>query len=179
MRVKYRWMTPDEVHRLAEIDRSEEIRTGYEVEGSQLRKIDVMWDTPSYDLEGEGDHTVSYITAFCLDHLKAGGKLMGAFLNEKLVGVGLIRENIRCGMAQLAFLQVSKEYRRQQIGSHLLREMEEVARASEADRIYVSATPSGSAVCFYLSHGFELTAEVVPELLELEPEDIHMLKMLD
>ena len=103
MRIKYRWMAPNEVHRLAEIDRAEEIRIGYEVEGGRLRRIEVRWDTPSFYLEGDGDHTVANITAFCLGHLQAGGKLMGAFQDEKLVAVGLIRPNIRRGMAQLAF----------------------------------------------------------------------------
>jgi hypothetical protein len=41
--------------------------------------------------------------------------------------------------------------------------------------MYVSATPSESAVGFYLKHGFRLAIEPIPELFEEEPEDIHML----
>ncbi len=103
---------------------------------------------------------------------------MGAFHGEKLVGVCVMRPNIRRGMAQLAFLHGSNGYRRQGIGSHLTREMIIEAKTSGADRIYVSATPSGSAVGFYLSHGFELVEDVIPELFDLEPEDIHLVKTL-
>jgi len=42
----------------------------------------------------------------------------------------------------------------------------------------VSATPSVNTVRFYLSRGFEPMAEPIPELHELEPEDIHMQKRL-
>ena len=177
--MEYRWMVPDEMHRLKEIDRTEEIRIGYVVESGQLHKIDVNWDTPNFFLEGEVEHTVSHYAEFCLDHLRAGGRSMGAFHGEKLVGVCVMRPNIRRGMVQLAFLHVSNGYRRQGIGSHLTEEVIKETKTSGADRIYVSSTPSGSAVGFYLSHGFELVEDVVPELFDLEPEDIHMVKTLD
>ena len=176
--INYRWMVPVEAQRIREIDRSEEIRIGYMVQSGQLCKIDVDWDTPSFFLEGDGEHTVSHLVEFCLDHLRAGGRIRGAFHGEKLVGVGVIHPNIRRGMAQLALLHVCNGFRRNGIGSHLTREMINEAKAFGADRVYVSAMPSGSAVGFYLSHGFELVDEVIPELFTLEPEDIHMLKML-
>ena len=44
--------------------------------------------------------------------------------------------------------------------------------------MYVSATPSGSAVGSYLKHGFEPTPYPHPELFALEPEDIHMIREL-
>jgi hypothetical protein len=46
-------------------------------------------------------------------------------------------------------------------------------------RIYVSAVPSESAVGFYKSFGFDLVAEPLSELYELEPDDIHMILELD
>jgi hypothetical protein len=46
------------------------------------------------------------------------------------------------------------------------------------NRMYVSATPSESAVGFYLRHGFTPVADPLPELFELEPEDIHMARRL-
>ena len=45
----------------------------------------------------------------------------------------------------------------------------------KAENVYVSATPSESAVGFYKSLGFTLIAEPLPELFALEPEDIHMI----
>ena len=42
----------------------------------------------------------------------------------------------------------------------------------------VSATPSLNTVRFYQRLGYEPMAEPLPELLELEPEDVHMQKEL-
>lgn len=42
----------------------------------------------------------------------------------------------------------------------------------------VSATPSENTVRFYMGCGYRPTAEPVPELVELEPEDVHMRKAL-
>lgn len=52
------------------------------------------------------------------------------------------------------------------------------ARATGAEQIYVSATPSQSAVGIYMRFGFEPVEDPLPELYELEPDDIHMAKML-
>jgi hypothetical protein len=42
----------------------------------------------------------------------------------------------------------------------------------------VSATPSLNTVRFYLQRGFEPTADPLPELYELEPDDVHLQKDL-
>jgi hypothetical protein len=42
----------------------------------------------------------------------------------------------------------------------------------------VSATPSENTVRFYLGRGFEPMTEPLPELYNLEPEDVHMHKKL-
>jgi hypothetical protein len=42
----------------------------------------------------------------------------------------------------------------------------------------VSATPSVNTVDFYRRRGYEPTAEPLPELFELEPEDVHLEKRL-
>ena len=46
-------------------------------------------------------------------------------------------------------------------------------------RLYVSATESKSAVGFYLSQGFVPTQDAHPDLYALEPDDIHMIKILE
>lgn len=58
------------------------------------------------------------------------------------------------------------------------------ARAEDIDvtetgtTLYVSATPSESAVGFYRSMGFAPTTEPDPRLFALEPKDIHMIMAL-
>ena len=53
-----------------------------------------------------------------------------------------------------------------------------LVKAQGADQLYVSATPSESAIDFYLSQGFALAKQVHKDLYALEPEDIHLLRQL-
>jgi ribosomal protein S18 acetylase RimI-like enzyme len=174
--VHYRWMEPDEVVRIAEINRAEQIRVGYTIECDHLQRIEVNWDTPDFIRDGQGEHSIGAQINFCCEHLNNGGCLLGAFDGDNLVGIGVLQPEIRKGIAQLANLQVSNGYRRLGIGSQIFKEIVLRAKDMGAESIYVSATPSGSAVGFYLSHGFEPVEVPIPELFELEPEDIHMLK---
>jgi len=176
--ISYRWMQPEEVSRVSEIDRRELVATGYVMEEGKLKAMDVDWDVPNWSAEGEGEHTISRRIAFCQDHLQRGGRMIGAFADENLVGLGILTPNIRPGLAQLASLHVSDGYRRMGVAARLTREMVELARQGGAQEMYVSATPSDSAVRFYRSQGFEPGVEPLPELYELEPEDIHMIKQL-
>ena len=86
--------------------------------------------------------------------------------------------HVRPGIAQLAYLHVSDGYRAWGIGGRLSDELERVARAAGDALLVVSATPSVSTVRFYQGRGFEPMAEPLPELYELEPEDVHMQKRL-
>lgn len=51
----------------------------------------------------------------------------------------------------------------------------EIAREAGSRRMYVSSTPSSSAVGFYIAQGCKLAEEVDPELYALEPDDIHLI----
>jgi ribosomal protein S18 acetylase RimI-like enzyme len=168
-------MEEGELSRLADIDRTERIQTGYEVRNGELQALQVDWDVPGFLREGSGEHSLAHHIEFCRRHLRAGGMMIGAFAGKKLVGIGIITPEIRPKMAQLAYLHVSQAYRRRGVASRLAQEMIGYARQGGADRVYVSATPSGSAVGFYTSQGFHLCSDPLPELFELEPEDIHMI----
>ena len=78
-------------------------------------------------------------------------------------------------MAQLAFLHVSREYRRYGIAAQLMEQAGDIARSAGAQQMYVSATSSSSTVDFYLAQGCRLAEEVDPEQYALEPEDIHLI----
>ena len=79
-------------------------------------------------------------------------------------------------MAWLAFLYVSRPYRRSGVASALWAEAERVALGAGAESMYVSAVPSGSAVGFYLSRGCVLAGSSThPKLYHLEPGDIHLI----
>jgi ribosomal protein S18 acetylase RimI-like enzyme len=177
-KIKYRWMGLQEIDQIAEIDRAEHVRLGYSMVDGRLTHASVDWNIPSFFIQGNGAHTMEDQRRFCLEHLEQGGQMIGAFDGDRLVGVGIIRPEIREGMAQLAYLHVSHDYRRRGIASLLARKLFIRAEEEGTQKVYVSATPSESAVGFYLSHGFEPVEEPLAELYELEPEDIHMLKQL-
>jgi N-acetylglutamate synthase-like GNAT family acetyltransferase len=177
-RITYRWMDPDEIVRVGEIDRSERIRIGYEMRDGHLHRMEVDWDAPNFLAEGEGEHTIYEQIRFCREHIDRGAVVIGAFDDDTLVGIGVLTPGIGEGLAQLAYLQVSNGYRHFGIGTRLLHEMLEQARRMGAEGVYVSATPSGSAVSFYLKNGFTPTDSPIPELFALEPEDIHMIRTL-
>lgn len=173
--IEYRWMEPDEVVRIADIDRTEIIRKGYRVKDGELEQLEVEWDSPAWTSKGNHPHSVEAQIDFCRGHLAKGGLMYGGFAEGQLVGVGLIRWDVRRNVAQLAFLHTSNGFRRQGIGDRIVQALITAAQERGDSGMYVSATPSESAVGFYLKHGFRLTIEPIPELFEEEPEDIHML----
>jgi GNAT superfamily N-acetyltransferase len=79
-------------------------------------------------------------------------------------------------IAHLSFLHVSKDYRKQGIGRHLIQLVENVALQRGYKRLYVSATASVSTVNFYMNYGLRPTKKVIKELCEQEPNDIHMVE---
>lgn len=168
--------TRAELPRLDEIDRSEAIAALYRVERGRLVREDKHIDVPGW-LPGDGDHSIGRMRAFAAEHLAAGAEGIMALSGGKLRGVALVGYRLAPDTAQLALLHVSREARRTGVARSLCRRCYDLARTRGARQIYVSATPSDSAVGFYESEGFRLTTPD-PALFALEPEDIHMLRPL-
>ena len=177
--LSYRKMTEAELPGLADIDRSETVRVGFELRDGNLVQTSVHWDIPDFFRQGAGDHTLAQQVAFCRRPLAAGATMIGAFDGETLVGVGLLTPEIRPGLAQLVYLYVSSPHRREGVASSITRRLLKLAWGLGAESVYVSATPSQSAVEFYRSFGFVPTAQPLPELYAQEPADIHMVLQLD
>lgn len=106
--------------------------------------------------------------------LDQGGIVLGAFDSDNLVAEAVLVPRLTATTAQLQYLHVSRAYRRQGIACQLVTEISRLAREKGAHQLYVSATPSRSAVGFYRSVGFTPTSTPHPGLFALEPEDIHM-----
>jgi len=170
-------LSESEIARVGEIDRTEKVRVGYHVEEGELIRMDVRWDSSPWREEGE-EHSIPQMVRGLEEILSHEGVMLGAFDDDRLVGIAAYRPHITDSMDQLAFLHVSNGYRRKGIASCLYEQIEELARQSGAEQLYVSATPSESAVGFYTSRGFAPTATPHPELFKLEPEDIHLIKRL-
>jgi hypothetical protein len=60
----------------------------------------------------------------------------------------------------------------------LFEQLEQIARTAGDCDMVVSATPSENTVRFHVGRGFQPMADPLAELFELEPEDVHLCKML-
>jgi ribosomal protein S18 acetylase RimI-like enzyme len=175
--ISYRRLAREDLDHLGDIDRTERIDVLYVQHGTRLEERAGDWSAPPWD-DGDGPHSVARLREHCEEYLASGGLAWGAFEDERLVGIGIVVPGVRPGMAQLALLHVSNTYRRLGLGARLSDELERIARQAGNSEMVVSATPSLNTVRFYRGRGYEPMAEPLPELLELEPEDIHMSKKL-
>ena len=177
-RVEIRRLARAELSRVGEIDRTEHIDLLYEQRGTELVERPGDWSAPAWDADGHGDHSVAAKRDELERYVDAGGIAFGAFVDGRLVGIGVVVPHLRPAVAQLAFLHVTRTRRATGIGSRLSGELERVARAAGAASMVVSATPSANTVRFYTGRGFALMPQPLPELFEREPEDVHMRKVL-
>lgn len=175
--IAIRRMQNSEIERIAEIDRSEHITKNYINEDGSLVPKDVDLHVPTWSTDGQHEHSVRTRIEEWREFLDFG-VMFGAFDDEALVGFVIYRPNLSQDTAQLAALYVSRSYRSRGIGALLTDKVIELARADGAKKLYVSATPTAPTVHFYMGQGFDLTQEVNQRLFELEPYDIHMIKIL-
>ena len=180
MTIVVRGLAPDDVDLVALVDRSEHVDVEYEVVDGELteRPVTVTY-IPSWDPVGDGPHSVAAHVAFCRDCVANGAQLVGAFDGDgELLGLAVVDADFEPALAWLAFLHVSRPHRRRGVASALWAAAEDGARTAGAAVMYVSATPTGSAVGFYLRQGCGLADPVHPALYADEPDDIHLVKQL-
>ncbi len=176
--IAYRRLETHELARVGDIDRTERIELLYVQRGRTLEPVKGDFSAPPWQAEGDGEFSVAHQVAECERYLAAGGTAIGAFDGDRLVAIGVVVPHIRPGVAQLAFLHVSDGYRGNGIGRQLTDALELLAQDAGDTTIVVSATPSENTVRFYRGRGYQPAASPLPELLELEPEDIHFEKQL-
>lgn len=159
------------------IDRSEDIRGFYSlVDGS------LVYREEAFQQEGWPEGTPEDGHPVLLECLQAGGWVYGAFDGDQLAGAAVLESRFigsEKDTLQLVFLHVGEPYRGRGLGRKLFFEAADRAVQAGADRLYISATPTGNTVQFYLNLGCSLAAEVDADLFEEEPEDIHMQYRLD
>ena len=176
--IQFERLTRVELSSVAEIDRTEQIHIVYRQRGTELEERHGHWSSPAWDPHGHGEHSVAAQQHVLEQYVDAGGIALGAFAKGQLVGIGVVVPHLRPEIAQLAFLHVSAPFRATGIGRRLSDELDLIARDAGDTEIVVSATPSENTVRFYLSRGYELMPQALPELYDLEPEDVHMSKAL-
>lgn len=164
--------------RIEEIDRSEHVTQEYTLAGEslQLREVDIR--VPPWSKTGDHEHSVRGKLAEWGPLLDAGGTLVGALAGDRLVGFSIYRPDLEPEVGQLAVLYVSAPRRGSGVGAALCDEVAQLARSDGARELYVSSTPTVATVRFYQGQGYAVTSRPSPELLALEPDDIHMRRRL-
>lgn len=171
-----RAMADPDLARIGEIDRSERITQQYRQHGPMLELIEVDVDAPCWGAPGEAtvEHRIDQWTRL----VRAGGVPLGAFEGDQLIGFAVYTRASPETPACLAVLHVTKPWRRHGVGRALTNEIARLARAEGVQRLYVSATPTRGTVDFYMSQGFMPLATPDERLVALEPDDIHMERVL-
>lgn len=155
---------------------SEKVKLLYKYNKGSLLPEKVDLDVPRWN-EQECARRISELS----EELAKGGIAIGAIDGNLLVGLAVLGHKLigdNLDEIQLVSLHVSKNYRRKGIATELFDRICKLAKEKGAKRLYISATPSESAVGFYISQGSKLATKINKELHQLEPEDIHMVKEL-
>ena len=174
MTPRIRHLDTSDVSLIGRIDRSEHVDVQYAVRNGRLVEVPVLVaDIPPWSDDGE-EHSITKMVEFCRPILDGGASLLGAFTHlGDLAGLAIVDPVFEPPLAWLASLHVSRLHRRTGAATALWAEAARLALAAGARSRYVSATPTGSAVGFYLRQGCRLADPVHPVLFAQEPEDIH------
>jgi broad specificity phosphatase PhoE/GNAT superfamily N-acetyltransferase len=171
--IEVRRLERAEIGRAVELDVSEVGSSNFRIEDGRLVEFARRHERPPFSA-ADWQPQIDEWRAI----LDAGGAAFGVVRGGALAGIAVLRPRLTERAAQLATLYVDRRYRRNGIGRALVAAVERQAVEEGARSLYVSATPSDTAVPFYLSEGFEPVAEPDPGLFALEPDDIHMSKPL-
>ncbi len=172
-RLTFRPFTLADLPHLADLDRTEHITVGCRVEAGKI-----VFEPVDRLRERWTGEQVKRCEARVTHELERGGQAVAAFNGETLAGFAVLGHDLR-GPEQdylcLDLLHISRPYRRMGVGTRLMEEIERLARECGARRLYISATPSSSAVSFYFSRGAQLAETPDPASQALEPKDIPLM----
>ncbi len=162
---------------LRQLDRSEQIEYFYFFEEDKLvKRVSTESESwcPGFSPEDDHPYSLKKVVDRANCTLDEGGILWGVFEDGRYAGHALLGNVFRNGTLQLVDLQVSRAFRRRGVATMLFRQAADVAKQRGAQGMYISATPSASAVGFYLRMGAKILDTPDPELFAEEPEDIHL-----
>jgi GNAT superfamily N-acetyltransferase len=169
----YRELEHHEAGLIGAIDRSENIDAVYRGNDGVLR----LEETRQESVQTWRGAELAAYTCRLRALIERGGRALGAWQGELLVGVGALDVSGVGGdreMMRLDMLYVSAAHRGRGIGRRLMELVADRARSLGATQLYISATPTRRTVESYLRFGALPLERPDPELLSQEPEDIHL-----
>lgn len=170
--IEIRPLKLDELSLIYQIDRSEEVKRSYAHEDGELitKEIghNILNDTHFWD-----GHIGNWQEA-----VEKNALAFAAYKQGEPAGFTIVAMDTEPDATQILALYVSAEYRMSGIAKSLYLEALDATRAAQKKKIYVAATPTESAVAFYLSQGFMVLQGKNNNMMYLEDGDIHMGKDL-
>ena len=162
----------NEIEKVRNITRNEVVAQVYYLIDGKLGLEDEFHDMKGWNA-AELDRSIARLYDIC----DRNGVLLGAFAENRLIGVSVLESEFigeNKDQLQLYFHQVDSNYRHKGVGGRLFRVVVMRAKELGAKGLYISATPSKNTIGFYLHMGCRLVSKVNPELYVLEPKDIHL-----
>jgi GNAT superfamily N-acetyltransferase len=167
-------ITAVDLERIHELDVTEEGDVLIRQEGTRLEPFEHSWSRAPRSAESWAPEIREW-QKFVSD----GGAAFGVFVEGRMTAFAVLRNRLDVGISQLAGLYVDRAWRGHKLGASLVKAVADAARKDGARYLYVSAMPSEATVGFYRSVGFEPVDKPNPELLALEPHDVHMSMKLE
>ncbi len=167
-----RKLEKQELYRISEIDRSEEIFGIYKFRNNQLKLVQHRESVSGF----ESDELKAIINRQ-IKLIENGGNVFGAFDKGKLVAISSVeykKRGIMKNYCKMDILYVSNSYQGKGVASQLVNVCKQAAKNFGADKLYISATPTKNTVDFYLKRGAVLVKELDQDLYAEEPDDIHL-----
>ncbi|QED46571.1 GNAT family N-acetyltransferase [Cytobacillus dafuensis] len=113
--------------------------------------------------------------------VQANGTVTGAFSDRKLIGFANVEGELfgnNKEYLELPYIHVSNEYRNSGIGKKLFQICCEKAKQMGAKKLYIAAHPSVETQHFYKAVGCTHALEINQKILNKEPLDIQLEKVL-
>ncbi len=171
-------LRPADFARVAEIDRSEHVGEVFELAGGELVVRPAAIDDPGWDRAGDGYHSLAAVLREWQPVVDGPGVLLAVEGDAGLAGIAIVVPEFEPSVAWLAFLYVSRPWRRRGVGAALWKACEQRARDAGAEGLLVSSVRAGPSVRFYLRMGCEPARVPHPELRAREPDDLQLVKPL-
>ncbi len=175
MSILFKKVQPKDItkHFLDGYIRYKEVTKVLVVENNELVEKEEKWVE-------EWDQTRLEEISLYLQKTSAHSPVFAAFDKERVVGFANLDGHIFYDeYINMSYLHASQNYRNQYIGKKLFYLICLEAKKKGASKLYLSAIPDLDSQMFYKGVGCVLTQNPNPRLVEIEPYDIQMEKLLD
>lgn len=174
--MRFREVLKSELSQIWQINRTEYVEANYRLEHGKL-----ITESVNKTLKGWSPDSKPVYAPALEDCYDRNGFFWGYFSSDEdrdiLKAVAVLDPKWlknREKTLQLKFLHIDRTLRKQGLGRKLFDKIAEHARSMGAKTLYISASETKNTVDFYMHLGCRISRFPDPELLELEPEDIHL-----